>query len=125
MTEDTNAQVIAWSNGRMRPIVNAIDAVCFQIDQYITDYGTQGIAALINQVGAGEIIQDGSDTDGRPQVTGTQIENLEAALLQLQTAAETTLVSGVGVTVKFDCVSHVYADQSLRITDGVICLYNR
>lgn len=100
MPENSNAQLVAWSNNRVRPLANSIYSLIYNINMYVTDYGTQGIAALINQVGASEIIQDGSDQDGRPQITGTMILNLQAAMTALQTQLETTLVGGVGTTTQ-------------------------
>ena len=99
MAENTDAQVIAWANQRLRPIANEVEKLKYMLDAYINDYGAQTIVSLINQAGASLIIADGSDSDGRPQVTGTMVINAEAAFLQLQTAINTTLVTGVGSTV--------------------------
>jgi len=83
-------------------MADAIEQFSAKVDAYITDYNAQGITALAtaDQAGIGANISDGYAVDGRQPVTGTELVNLRAAVLQLQTALTTTLVSGVGTTVK-------------------------
>ena len=102
MADITNVAVVAWSNSRARPMADKIEIFSAQVDAYITDYNVQGItaAATADAAGIGANISDGYATDGRQPVTGTELVNLRAALLQLQTALTTTLVSGVGATAK-------------------------
>ena len=95
----TDPLIINWDNTRVRPMCDAIVAMNLKITQYMADYAAQGIAAAIATDGATEFVADGSLVDGRAPITGTQIVNLEAALSQLSTALNTTLVSGVGTTV--------------------------
>lgn len=96
MAASTNAQLNNWADSRVRTIADAVESLRYKIDAYLNDYAAQGIAALVNSDGASnfEGVQD-----GRIPITGTQVLNQKAALVQLQTAIETTLVSGVGTTV--------------------------
>ena len=111
MANIENALVISWANSRARPLCDAILNLYQQLTQFQADYAGFGIAAAItgDPAGATAKIDDGSVPggtntlgngvgDGRQNVTGTQMQNLIAAVNQLVTATGTTLVSGVGAT---------------------------
>jgi hypothetical protein len=100
MPDITDPQVVVWANERARTIADAIVAFEAKLGGWVADYAAQSIASQISAAGAAEIIADGSDTDGRARITGTQILNLNAAINQVRTAISTTLVSGVGTTAK-------------------------
>ena len=103
MADIVNPQVVTFANERCRVIADELERVCTHIDAWLVDYAAQGIAALITAEGASNNVADGSETDGRQRVTGTEIINLRAGLLQAQTALEVTAVSGVGTSVKAIC----------------------
>lgn len=96
--DNVDPKITAWANGRVRPLADKLAAAYYALQAYINDYTTQGISATITADGASAPIGDGSDVDGRPRITGTQIINLEAALVALKTQMDTTLISGVGTT---------------------------
>jgi capsid portal protein len=96
MPASSNAQLNAWADTRSRTIADKITQIRAIIDAYLTDYAAQGIAAAITADGASNTM---GTQDSRAAITGTQIINQRAALLQVQTAINTTLVSGVGATV--------------------------
>lgn len=102
MAEITNPQVVTFANERARTMADTVVRLSAQVDAWLADYTAQGIAAAItgDAAGSSSNIGDGSATDGRQRVTGSEIINFRAALLQVQTALTTTLVSGVGATVK-------------------------
>jgi len=102
MADITNPQIVVFSNERARAMADHLVRFSAEVDAWLTDYAAQGIAAAItgDANGAGANIADGSATDGRQRVTGTKIINLRAGLLQAQTALTSTLVSGVGASVK-------------------------
>lgn len=102
MADITNPQIITFANERARVISDHLVRFSAEVDAWLADYAAQGISAAITGAseGAGSNIADGSATDGRQRVTGTEIMNLKAGLLQVQTALTTTLVSGVGTTPK-------------------------
>lgn len=94
MPVSSNAQMNAWADQRVRTIADKITQLQYVIDAYLTDYAAQGIAALASADGSNLVgIQD-----NRTAITGTQVLNQKAGILALQTAIETTLVSGVGAT---------------------------
>jgi hypothetical protein len=97
MPEITDSQIIKFANERARTIADEVARLHYAIEGWLADYTAQGISALITAAGATNVIADGSETDGRVRITGTQLVNLRAALLQVQTAVDTTTVSGVGV----------------------------
>lgn len=93
-------QIIQWANQRSRTIADDLERLYAIITAYQSDYAAQGINALITAAGNTDIIDDGSSVDGRSQITGLQLQNLNAALTQIKTALDTTLVPGVGATAK-------------------------
>lgn len=96
MSQIVNPLTVRWANERVRTICNNVMQLKYVIDAYVADYGTIGLnAAIVAEVASG-IVVDGSSYDGRTPITGVDIQNLQAALLQMQTALNTTLVSGVG-----------------------------
>ena len=109
----TDPQVVRWSNERVRTIADRLIALEAAIVAYQADYAAQGISAKITAAGPANLVADSSDIDGRAQVSGTQIQNLKAAIDQVGTALNTTLVTGVGATVKTIC-SALQVNGSLR-----------
>lgn len=97
MAASQNLQLNKFADERTRTVADTLEKCLLTIDSYLTDYAANGIAALITSDGASNFM---GIQDGRFPITGTQIINMKAALLQIQVAAETTLVSGVGATVK-------------------------
>jgi hypothetical protein len=102
MADITNVQVVRFSNERARTMADAIVSLSAKVDAWLADWTAQAISAAItaDSAGASANVADGSETDGRQRVTGTELTNFRAALIQVQTALTTTLVSGVGATVK-------------------------
>jgi hypothetical protein len=96
MPASSNQQLNAWADNRARVIADKITSLRYALDAYLTDYAASGIAALITADGASNTM---GTQDSRIPITGTQITNQRAALIQVQTAISTTLVSGVGATV--------------------------
>jgi hypothetical protein len=99
----TDPRVIAWSDQRARTLADATEIFVAKLLAYQADYAAQGIAALITAGGATNLVGDGSVTgpDGRQQVIGNDIgANFIAAVNQMATALNTTLVLGVGITAK-------------------------
>jgi hypothetical protein len=103
MATITDPRVINWSDTRARTLADATEQFVAKLLAYQADYAAQGIAALVTAGGATNLVGDSSVTgpDGRQQVTGNAIgANFIAAVNQMATALNTTLVTGVGVTVK-------------------------
>ena len=98
MSDSTDPQLILWDNARARTLADLLTAANAKLMAYEADYAAQGIAARATTAGASNI-GDGYAVDGRQPITGTSLANLRAALTQLDTAFNTTLVPGVGATV--------------------------
>ena len=95
MATINDAQVIRWANERSRSIADRLAELSAAMSAYQSDYAAQGIAAKIVAAGASNLVADGSDVDGRPQISGTQIVNLKAAIDAIVNAMATN-VAGVG-----------------------------
>lgn len=98
MAENNNAQIVAWANNRARPLADLMTRVYYAMTSYQSDYAAAGMAALIAANTPTNVIQDGSDQDGRVQITGTSLQNFNAAITQLL-ASYGTNVTGVGSPV--------------------------
>lgn len=96
MPASSNQQLNIWADNRARVIADKITQLRYAVDAYLTDYAAAGIATLIAADGASNLM---GGQDSRIPISGTQILNQKAALLQIQVSMETTLVSGVGATV--------------------------
>ncbi len=94
----TNPQVVKWSNERARVICDLITRLDYALTAYKADYDAAGITALVVAAGSSELIEDGSATDGRTRMIGSQLLGLKATIDQLRTNFDTA-VSGVGSTV--------------------------
>lgn len=88
-----------WADQRYRTLADATEVYLSKVLAWQADYSAQGIAALAS-TDASNNIGNGIPADGRPLVTGTNLINFNAAINQVATAMNTTLVSGVGTTVK-------------------------
>lgn len=103
MATITDQRVITWSDTRARTLADKTEQFLAVLLAYQADYVAQGIGALITAGVGTNLVNDSSVTgpDGRQQVTGNAIgANLKAAVDQMVTALNVTLVSGVGSTVK-------------------------
>jgi hypothetical protein len=94
-----NPQVVRFSNEKVRTIADRFVSAYYALLDTQATYTANGIAALINAEGASGTIEDGSAVDGRSRITGIAVINNNAALTQLKTALDTTLIPGVGTSV--------------------------
>lgn len=108
MANLTDPRIVNWSDQRVRRLADQTEIFLATLLAYQADYVAQGIGALITAGGGTNLVGDSSvvpgpsgQIDGRQQVTGNAIgPNLKAAVDQMVTAMNTTLVTGVGTTVK-------------------------
>ena len=80
MAENSNPQVVAFANEQIRPLANRLYQAYYAAKQAIANYNAADIGTKIEAVGAGELIADGSATDGRTRITGGDIYNMLTAL---------------------------------------------
>jgi hypothetical protein len=95
MADITNAQVVKWSNERLRQLADLSTRTYYAAKSYQTDYATSAIAGAMALAANGDVVVDGSKEDGRTPVTKLAIVNFLAGLNALVTQFE-TIVSGVG-----------------------------
>jgi len=98
MADTIDPQLGLFANNRIRPLADRITALVLAAQSFQADYAAYGINALIVASGNSNTIGDGSAADGRPRITGIQIQNFKAALDQIVTNATVTTVPGVGAT---------------------------
>jgi hypothetical protein len=93
MPEIDDPQVVRFGNEAARPISDILNGAYWEALQVLQDYNVGQIGSLINDAGAGELIADGSATDGRTRITGGDIYNLVTALQAFQAFMEGGAVS--------------------------------
>ena len=76
MAEITNPQVVAFSNARIRPACDDMYSLYYKCKALVADYTAANIGSLINAAGDGNLVDDGSATDGRTRITGGDIYNV-------------------------------------------------
>jgi hypothetical protein len=103
MPLSSDQQVITFSQTYGRPLADELERTLLKCQAFLDVWTAGGISALITADGAGDTINDGSAMDGRLQITGTQLVNRRAGVLQVRDALGVTAVSGVGATVKTIC----------------------
>jgi len=91
----TDPLVVTWANTRARTLADKICQLQYAMQAYVADYASAGLAAAVTADGPTGTIQDGSATDGRTPVTGTDLQNLIAGVNQTVTAFATA-ITGVG-----------------------------
>lgn len=96
MAASLNPQLNNWADDRARKLADLLTRGRYAMDAHKVDYGAAGIAALATADGVSNTV---GAQDTRIPITNTQLINLKAAIDQLQTAFEVTLVPGVGATV--------------------------
>lgn len=83
----TNAQAVKFGNETVRPqldrIAQAYNAACAIIDEW---YAQDMASNIPNDVG--ELLMDGSDTDGRPVMTGADVTNVITWLISFRDGLE-------------------------------------
>jgi hypothetical protein len=85
MPEITNPQVVAFANNRVRPIADKLIRARRDLQAVVEEYTDQNVGSLIDAAGDGNLIADGSATDGRPRLAGGDIYNLITLLQDLDT----------------------------------------
>lgn len=95
MAEITTPAVVAFSNNRVRPLADKLIRARRELKAVVEEYNDQNIGSLINTGGAGNLIADGSLTDGRPRLVGGDLYNFVTLLQDLDaffTAGRVTVI---------------------------------
>jgi len=99
MPNSTNPQLNTFSDQWYRVLADQGEIFLQAALNFQAAYAAGGIASLAAADSA-NTIGNGIPADGRPLVTGTNLTNFKAAVDQVVTAMNSTLVPGVGTTVK-------------------------
>ncbi len=75
MADITNPQIIAFSNEELRPVADLLFQAYYKAQELEQNYVAGNIGSLINDAGAGNLLADGSQVDGRTRITGGDIYN--------------------------------------------------
>lgn len=101
MAEIVNPQVAKFTNERVRPTADRLYGLYYELKSAHYEYFNQGIGGLINTGGAGNLITDGSQTDGRARIAGGQVYTwvaiLEAVIAALEASGNLDALSGIQV----------------------------
>jgi hypothetical protein len=85
MAEHTNAQLVEFANADCRQIADEFTRLVTRTAAAKATYLARDLATPIEAVGAGNLIADGSQSDGRTRCTGGDIYNLVTLLTDFQT----------------------------------------
>jgi imidazole glycerol phosphate synthase subunit HisF len=90
---NTDPQVIAFANTRVRPFADRMFSAWLEAIALVEEFDSGDIATQVEAAGAGEILVDGSATDGRTQITGGDIYNLVNVAIALKAFVENAAVA--------------------------------
>lgn len=90
---NTDPQVVLFANNRIRPFADMLYSAYYEAKSLVADYNAGVIGSKINNAGPGEVIVDGSDLDGRTQITGGDIYNLITAAMEFVNYVEGNAVA--------------------------------
>ena len=85
MPEITSPQVVEFCNGYLRPLSDSLAHLHAIIPSVVAVYNQRGIYDKIEAVGAGNLITDGSEADGRTRRNGGHVYSLVTILSELHT----------------------------------------
>jgi hypothetical protein len=94
MSYNTNPQAIAFSNGHIRPLADLLYTTYATCESVVNQWIGQSVASVIPV--DSNIIQDGSQSDGRPQITDTQatvLINTAQLFLNLMNGSANTITN--------------------------------
>lgn len=79
MANNTNAQAIAFCNGKVRPVADAVITALLSMQTLIAEWNAQNINAIIPN--DGNLVQDGATVasgtpDGRQPITDGQVQTM-------------------------------------------------
>lgn len=93
MPENSNPQVVAFANNKVRPLADKLVGLYYSSKSLIAEYAAGDIGTKIEAAGAGELLADGSAVDGRTRITGGDIYNIVTAAQQLVNFVENQAVA--------------------------------
>lgn len=82
MADITNPQAVRFCNERVRRAADRFAQLYYRCCVLRDEWTAQGMASLIPNDAGSEVI-DGSQTDGRPIITGADVHNMKDRVLDL------------------------------------------
>lgn len=79
-----NPQLVAFANENLRPLANLLQQLSQALTPTMEEYAAKNLGTVIDAGGAGNLIVDGSATDGRTPCTGGDVYNLVTLVQDLQ-----------------------------------------
>ena len=76
MAEIADPQLTSFANEYLRPLADAMAKLDLDLTPTVEVYNSRNLGTIINDAGAGNLIDDGSAVDGRTRVTGGDVYNL-------------------------------------------------
>jgi deoxycytidylate deaminase len=88
---NTNAQAIAFSNTRIRPMADQLYSTYLSAKKLASEWNAQSVSTVIPNDST--VISDGAATDGRPQITDAQATNIVTRCNEMISWMENGLVA--------------------------------
>jgi hypothetical protein len=76
MAEINNPQLTSFCNNTLRPCADRFAILDSVMDAFIADFTAKGLSTIITVGGITNLITDGSETDGRTRLAGTDVNNM-------------------------------------------------
>ena len=84
MAELSNPQLVDFANSYLRPLADALAKAHLDLQPVEDTYNARDLGTVINDGGAGNLIADGSVSDGRTRITGGDVFNFITLINDLQ-----------------------------------------
>lgn len=85
MAELSDPQLVDFCNATLRPLADRLQSLATLLPLAEAVYNARNLGTIINDGGAGNLIADGSDSDGRTRRVGGDVYNLITLVQDLQT----------------------------------------
>jgi len=85
----TNVQAIKFSNEQGRPFADRFARLYYDAKLFVDQWNAQNLSAVIPNV-AGDLVVDGSRTDGRREVSGADLYGVLNRAIEIVTDFEAT-----------------------------------
>jgi len=97
----TNPQAVAFSNERVRALADKAAAYYWAAKAFLLEWDAAGIGAVIPN-DAGELMVDGSATDGRTPITGAGVNGLKGHVALMVADLEANANAKLNILLKIE-----------------------
>lgn len=85
MADLSNPQLVHFCNEDVRQLADRLAALDVALTPFLETYNARDLGTIIEAGGAGNLIDDGSEQDGRTRVVGGDVYNFVTLIQDLQT----------------------------------------